>query len=105
MLRTMRISLVSLVLTAALVGPVGLGFPVGDLNNDFQVNSRDLQIFTEQWLDAPGGSANLNNDGHVDMVDLALLAKDWHEMDSGVVINEIHYDPDIKTDVAGFCLI
>ena len=102
MLETMRIFKLSLVLTISLVGSAGLASPVGDLNNDRQVNCLDLRLFTEQWLDAPGDSANINGDGRVDMEDFSLLAENWHEMGPSVVINEIHYDPDIKTELVEF---
>ena len=91
-----------LILTLFLVGSVGFGNPAGDLNKDFRVDYRDLQILAEQWLEAPSGSAELNGDGKVDIADLALLAQSWHEMDSAVVINEIHYDPDLKTELVEF---
>ncbi|MGD8500264.1 MAG: lamin tail domain-containing protein, partial [Phycisphaerales bacterium] len=89
-------------LTVALLHSVGLGSPVGDLNKDYQVDFLDMQVLAEKWLDTPGGSANLNGNGRVDMADLALLAESWHETGSGVVINEIHYDPDVKTELVEY---
>ncbi|MHC4559691.1 MAG: lamin tail domain-containing protein [Planctomycetota bacterium] len=102
MLRFIKISFLAPILILSLVGSIGLGYPVGDLNKDYQVNALDMQIFGGQWLDTPGDSADLNGDGQVDMIDLALLAGSWHEIGADVVINEIHYDPDVKTELVEY---
>ena len=37
-----------------------------------------------------------------EITDVALLAEDRQEQDFGILINEIHYDPDVKTEPAEF---
>ena len=101
-MKAMRISILSLLFIISLVGSVGFGRPGGDLNNDNRVDCLDLQLLVAQWLDEPGDSANINGDGRVDMKDFALLAEDWHEPAASVVINEIHYDPDVKTELVEY---
>ncbi|MCX5639025.1 MAG: lamin tail domain-containing protein [Planctomycetota bacterium] len=82
--------------------------PVGDINGDCQVTLDDLQLLSAQWLDGSGCSGNsvdcadIVSPIGVDMVDLAVLAGDWGQKVGPVVINEIHYDPDVKTDLAEF---
>jgi hypothetical protein len=79
----MRISLLTFVLTVSLVSSVRADFPVGDLNGDCDVNSLDLKIFVEQWLDPPGCSAHPNDCADLDglnginSADFALLAANW----------------------------
>ncbi|MHC4751174.1 MAG: lamin tail domain-containing protein, partial [Planctomycetota bacterium] len=102
MLRFIKISLLTLILTLSLGGSVYAECPAGDLNQDCQVDLLDLQALASQWLETPGDSADLNGDGQVDMADLALLAGSWHEIGTGVVINEIHYDPDVKTELVEY---
>lgn len=53
---------------------------VADINNDNIVDQFDLQIFCEQWLDAPGThtpSADFDNSNFVDFKDFAILAGEW----------------------------
>ena len=77
----------------------------GDLNNDQIVDRKDLRIFVWQWLDpvclSPGCTADLDGFNGVNMFDFALLSGNWRQ-GPRVVINEIHYDPAIKTDLAEF---
>jgi hypothetical protein len=40
--------------------------------------------------------------GYNEISEIAFLAKDRQEQDFGVVINEIHYDPDVKTELVEF---
>ncbi|MHC4284543.1 MAG: hypothetical protein ACYSWZ_16455, partial [Planctomycetota bacterium] len=65
---SMRISLLTFVLTVSLVGPVSAEFPVGDLNGDCDVNSLDLKIFVEQWLDPSGCSGHPDDCADFDSV-------------------------------------
>jgi len=52
-------------------------------------------------LGLPG--ADIDGDGAVTMADLAVLSGDWlREGSAQVVINEIHYDPDVKTELVEF---
>ncbi|GAH70552.1 unnamed protein product, partial [marine sediment metagenome] len=76
---------------------------VGDLNNDCKVNMEDLKLFAEQWLDPPGGSADLVGNDGVNLGDFALLAANWNQTGTPpVIINEIHYDPDVKVELVEF---
>ncbi|MHC4544680.1 MAG: lamin tail domain-containing protein, partial [Planctomycetota bacterium] len=80
---SMRILLLTFMLTISLVGSVRADFPVGDLNGDCDVNLTDLGIFVDQWLDPPGCSAHPNDCANLDavnginMADFALLAAKW----------------------------
>ncbi len=80
---SMRISLLTFVLTVSLVGSVSAEFPVGDLNGDCDVNSLDLKIFVEQWLDPSGCSghpddcADFDGVNGINSADFALLAGNW----------------------------
>jgi hypothetical protein len=86
-----------------LVGSAQGACPVGDLNGDCEVDLQDLRLFATHWLDAPGSLADLDGEQGVDMADLAVLARDWHQTGTPrVVINEIHYDPDVKTELVEF---
>ncbi|MHC4676727.1 MAG: lamin tail domain-containing protein, partial [Planctomycetota bacterium] len=65
----------------------------------------DLRILAWQWLDpaclAPGCTGDLDGSNGVNMVDYALLVRNWRE-GPRVIINEIHYDPVVKTEFAEF---
>jgi len=52
--------------------------PAADLNNDWGVDVRDLQIISENWL-AEGieQAGNFYPDNKIDFVDFALFAEDW----------------------------
>ena len=102
----MKISLLSLTLIVSLAGPAAAQlYPAGDLNEDQRVDFEDIRILGRQWLDpdclVSGCTADLDGADGVNMVDLALLAKNW-AIGPKVIINEIHYDPAIKTDLAEF---
>jgi hypothetical protein len=49
---------------------------VGDVNDDCRVDSQDLKILSEQWLD-PNGLADLDKVNGVNLIDFALLAQNW----------------------------
>ena len=77
----------------------------GDLNNDLRVDLEDVRILGRQWLD-PGCltsdcTADIDGTDGVNMADLALLAMNWRQGPK-VIINEIHYDPAIKTELSEF---
>jgi len=81
--------------------------PIGDINGDCQVTLDDLKYLSAQWLDSSGCSGNpycadIVSPSGVDLRDLAVLAENWQKKVGPVVINEIHYDPDVKTDLAEF---
>lgn len=66
-----------------------------DLNSDYRVNGKDLNIFVNQWLDDPCDppqSADLNYDGNVDFQDFASLAANWGKSEIPLVINEFMAD-------------
>ena len=78
---------------------------VGDLYEDQRVDSKDLRILAWQWLD-PGClvfdcTADFDGVNGVNMADFALLAGNWGQGPK-VVINEIHYDPAVKTELSEF---
>ena len=78
---------------------------LGDLNDDQRVDKKDLRILAWQWLD-PGClvfdcSADFDGVNGVNMADFALLAGNWQQ-GSKVIINEIHYDPAVKTELSEF---
>jgi hypothetical protein len=106
MLRPVEISALALVLTLSLVACVCADCPVGDLDGNCQVNLEDLGVLAGQWLNGTCSGPNcadLDKANGVDMVDFALLAGSWHEVNEPlIVINEIHYDPDVKTELVEF---
>jgi len=77
--------------------------PTGDLSGDCQVTWLDLQIFARHWLELAGSAANINGDDKVNLIDFAYLSKEWHQKSvPQVVINEIHFDPDLKTELVEY---
>jgi len=73
--------------------------PPADLTGDCVVDFADLRVFTQQWLADGANPADLVGNEHVDLADLAELARYWGPR---VVINEIHYHPDVKTELVEF---
>ncbi|MBN1846878.1 MAG: lamin tail domain-containing protein, partial [Sedimentisphaerales bacterium] len=77
----------------------------GDMNGDCIVNLPDLLLFCDQWLDTPGGIANMNGTAGVGLADFNLLAANWLQENTPstvVVINEIHSNPDVATELVEF---
>jgi len=76
-----------------------------DINKDYRVNWKDLNLFANQWLDDPCDepqSADLNYDGDVNFQDFASLAANWEKNDIPLVINEFMADNnDILADNYG----
>ena len=104
--RPMKISLLSLVLIASLSCPIHAQLKLtGDLNDDQRIDHKDLSILAWQWLNPvcleSGCTADLDGVYGVNMGDFALLARNWQQGPK-VVINEIHYDPDVKTELVEF---
>jgi len=92
-LRSMKGSLFTLILTLFLIVSVKAVCPTGDLNGDCKVNFLDISVFAEQWLQPSDTSsepnyADLDGVGGVNMSDFALLTKHWHEIGNPLVINE-----------------
>jgi len=89
------------------VAPIDI-CPQGDVDGDCAVTAKDLLLLSAQWLDnpaCPGGSedcADVAASGRVDTIDFLTIANDWHKTVGPVVINEIHSDPDVKTELAEF---
>jgi hypothetical protein len=102
MLRPVKISLLAMMLTASLAGFAGANCPVGDLSGNCSVGLEDMKAFAEQWLDGPPSLADLNGNNKVDMADLAVLADNWGRKGWMVVINEIHYNPDVEVEMVEF---
>jgi len=104
--KSVRISLLTFLLIISLAGSVNAQpYLLGDLNDDQRVDCKDLRIFAWQWLDpwclVSDCTANLNGIGGVNLLDFAMLAGNWYQ-GSKIVINEIHYDPDVKTELVEF---
>ncbi|UCG58653.1 MAG: lamin tail domain-containing protein, partial [Phycisphaerales bacterium] len=87
--RCVKSRLLVLALMTFLTVPVGANCPAGDLNGDCQVNSEDLRVFAEHWLDPPGSPVDLNGDDQVSAGDLAVLATHWRETGIPLAINEV----------------
>ena len=77
MFRSLRKALPALVLLLLLVGPVKAACPEGDLFADCRINSLDLKVMADLWLDGPGSQADLIGGNGVDMADFAKLAENW----------------------------
>jgi hypothetical protein len=74
----------------------------GDLNCDCIVDMKDLVLFSVEWLSGADSHANLNGDSDVDTGDFAVLASNWNKQGIQIIINEIHSNPDVKTDLVEF---
>ncbi|NIP27675.1 MAG: hypothetical protein GWN67_24355 [Phycisphaerae bacterium] len=91
--KPVKIVLLSAFLTVLLTASSGIQAElVGDLNEDYKVDLKDLHIFSLQWLDpmclAPGCIADLDNVDGVNMDDFAMLANNWKMVESHLVISE-----------------
>ena len=76
--------------------------PLGDLTEDGVVNAADLRAFSGAWLTSAANPADLNGDSQVNMADFDVLAGNWLEAGEAVIINEIHTNPDVKTELVEF---
>ncbi|MHC4159398.1 MAG: lamin tail domain-containing protein, partial [Planctomycetota bacterium] len=107
-LNSIKITLLSIVLIALLADSVvAADCPVGDLSGNCRVWWEDVQLFVKQWLDTGGCSepncADLDDNNNVDITDFAILALHWNESNMPlIVINEIHYRPDLKVEQVEF---
>ncbi|MCK5000357.1 MAG: lamin tail domain-containing protein [Anaerohalosphaera sp.] len=85
--------------------------PDGDVNGDCRVSIDDIILMGLQWLEPAGCDGHptdcadlVGNDG-VDLRDFTVLAKDWLLDMNGssiVIINEIHYNPDMSTELVEY---
>jgi len=88
---------------------VVLACPQADLTGDCFVGLDDLAILAEQWLDPigclshPDDCADLIGAEGVNLEDFAVLSKAWL-LDERIpmVINEIHYNPDLSYELVEF---
>ena len=82
--------------------------PEGDIDGDCDVTGKDLLLLSQQWLDEAACTAGADDCAElagsdvVDAADFSVLAADWEKKIGPVIINEIHYDPDVKTELAEF---
>jgi len=76
--------------------------PLGDLTGDCVVNAADLQVLAGAWLAAAGDSADLTGDSRVNAADFDALADNWLQAGEAVIINELHTNPDVKTELVEF---
>ena len=93
MLRYMKILLSILVTVTYVIGFVRADCPTADLNGDCRVDSRDVNILAQQWLQPSGQCtdanwADLDGVDGVNMVDFTLLADDWGQIGIPLFINE-----------------
>lgn len=87
----------------------GWACPVQDLSGDCAVGLEDLVILADQWLNPagcaghPDDCADFVGDNGVTLEDFAALAAQWG-VDEGIpiVINEIHYNPDLAYQLVEF---
>lgn len=84
--------LVSLLLVVFWASLAYSDCPVGDLNEDCQVDVYDVAIFAGQWLDEGGcigpNCADFDGFSGINLYDFGLLAENWHKTGIPVVINE-----------------
>jgi len=83
--------------------------PEGDVSGDCEVGMPDLILMAQQWMDPfgcemfPSNCADLVGDDGVNLEDLAVVAMNWlRRGESAILINEIHYNPDLKTELVEF---
>ena len=95
--------------TYTIVPSVALLCPIGDLNNNCDVDYLDAGLFGGQWLDPPGSCsgptcADLDGIGGVNSLDFAIFADHWWQSGAALVINEFMADNDgyIKDQAGDF---
>ncbi|MBN1124637.1 MAG: lamin tail domain-containing protein, partial [Sedimentisphaerales bacterium] len=83
--------------------------PEGDISGDCEVGLSDILLMAQQWMDPFGcdgytnDCADLVDQDGVNLSDLAVIAMNWlRQGKSAIIINEIHYNPDLKTDLVEF---
>jgi len=83
--------------------------PEGDLSGDCVVSLADILLMAQQWLNPFGcdgfaaACADLVGQDGVNLSDMAVISSNWQRRgESAIVINEIHYNPDLKTERVEF---
>ncbi|MCK4294627.1 MAG: lamin tail domain-containing protein, partial [Planctomycetes bacterium] len=89
----MRNALPALVLLLLLGGPVKAACPEGDLFADCRINSLDLKVMADLWLDGPGSPANLVGQDEVNMADFSVIAMHWGEVGERTGSVEVEITP------------
>ena len=108
--KTIRFCLVTAAILCGFYGIVlGARCIEGDLDGSGQVDIDDLLLFVDQWLDPSGcvghegDCADLIDGDGVNAADFAILADNWlQKCPVNVIINEVHYDPDVRIELAEF---
>jgi len=98
--RFLRMCLLMLLASAAIV--VGSECPKGDLSGDCEIDFDDVWILAQHWLDPSGSQGDIIGSDGVNMGDFAALAENWGKSGPAVVINELNFDHDVKTDPLEF---
>ena len=81
----------------------GADCPLGDLDGDCSVGFADLLLFADHWLEGVGSKGDITGNDGVDLQDYSVLAGNWlSQSDLAIMINELHYNPDVKTDSLEF---
>ncbi|MHC4742659.1 MAG: lamin tail domain-containing protein, partial [Planctomycetota bacterium] len=62
------------------------------------IDYEDVWILAQNWLNPVGTPGDVVGRDGVNMADFAVVVSDWGKGNSAVVITEINYDHDVKTD-------
>jgi len=76
--------------------------PTGDLSGDCAIDFDDVWAIAGYWLNGVGSEGDIIGGDGVNMADFAALAANWGKSEPAVVINEINFDHDVKTDPLEF---
>jgi len=104
MLRCIKSSSLSLILTVFWVGSLYSKCPESDLSRDCLVDLPDVQVFDVQWLAPPKSIAELNADDIIKLYDFALMADQSNLEGIPLAINEfMASNSDCIQDPQGQC--
>ena len=85
--------------------PCPVAYLPADINGDCHVDTGDILLIAQQWLEqSPVGgelSADISGDDKVNFLDFGMMSEDWMTK-ADIVINEIHYDPNVQSDLVEF---
>ena len=98
--RFIRMCLLTLLASAAIV--VGSECPEGDLSGDCKIDFDDVWALAQYWLSPAGSQGDIVGSDGVNMGDFATLAANWGKSGPAVIINELNFDHDVKTDPLEF---